>query len=105
MSEPTHTYEIWTPAQAEQALLKNEVNRVLRPSKVEQYARDMSNGNWGHSVILFDAEGRMIDGQHRLHAQLKAGVNVKYLIVRNLPPETQKFVDTGINRSVADILH
>lgn len=104
--EPKAEYETWTPAMAETALQKNMINRTLRPTKVDQYARDMLAGRWNHSApIVFDSEGKLIDGQHRLNAQIKADMKMTWLVVRGVPPETQTTIDTGINRSIADILH
>lgn len=102
----THTLENVTPAQAKKLLDKNEVNRNLRVSKVNQYARDMANGNWNFSApIMFDTDGRLIDGQHRLSAQVKAQVPIQWLIIRNVPIAAQRTMDTGAVRSVADQLH
>lgn len=105
--EPTHSFETISAAQAEQMLGKNEANRSIRDRKVEQYQRDMLNGNWDlcPAPIVFDTNGRLIDGQHRLTAQVAAGVKIKWLVLRNAKPETQKVIDTGMPRNAADVLH
>jgi hypothetical protein len=105
--DPTVAWETWTPAQAESALMKNEVNRHIRESKVEQYCRDMLSGKWTATgdPIKFDAEGKLVDGQHRLHAQIKADVKMRWLVVREVPPEAQVNMDMNIPRSIGDILH
>lgn len=107
MPEPTHSFETYTPQQAKNALGKNEVNRNLRTQQVDKYARDMANGNWGMCVapIVFDEEGKLRDGQHRLTAQVKANVKIKWLILRNVPTGANDTIDTGAVRSVADVLH
>lgn len=105
--EAVPEFETWTPAQAETALSKNEINRALRHTKVDQYQRDMLAGKWNAytAPIVFDSEGKLIDGQHRLNAQVKADVKLKWLVLRGVPPETQTTMDTGLTRSIADILH
>jgi len=104
--DPKVGYETWTPANAENALSKNEINRNIRRSRVEQYQRDMENGDWNpHSApIVFDSTGKLIDGQHRLTAQVNANITIRWMVVREVPPETQTVMDTGAGRSVADLL-
>lgn len=104
--DPTVQWETWSPAQAEKALLKNDVNRHIRNTKVEQYARDMLAGNWTATgdAIKFDAEGKLIDGQHRLTAQVKADMRIRWLVVRELGEKAQINTDMNIPRSAGDIL-
>ena len=104
--EITHDIEVWTPKMAEAALAKNTVNRPVRGGKVDQYARDMTAKKWNWSdPIVFDTEGNLIQGQHRMHAQIKSGETITWMIVRNVDPSAQKTMDTGIIRSVSDQLH
>lgn len=48
--------------------------RKLRPSSVKKYLRDMAVGAWAYPVdsIVFDAEGHLVNGQHRLRACILA---------------------------------
>ena len=103
---PKIEVERWTPKMAEAALGKNEVNRNIRDAKVEQYSRDMKEGRWNFCTapIVFGADGRLLDGQHRLHAQLKAGVPMEWIVVREVPEDAQTTIDTGIPRSLSDVL-
>jgi len=105
--DPKVGFETWTPAMAESALSKNEVNRNVRHTKVEQYARDMLSGKWNPhaSMIVFDSDGKLIDGQHRLTAQVKADIKMRWLVQREADPAAQTVIDTNIPRSIADILH
>lgn len=57
-----------------------------------------------HQGIAFDAMGRLLDGQHRLRAIIKANKAVMLMVVRGLPPEARLCVDTGRRRSIAQIL-
>jgi hypothetical protein len=106
MSEPTHAFERITPAQAEKMLRTNEVNRQIRPSRVAQYARDMENDRWNFSApLMFDTEGKLIDGQHRLTAQVKAKKTLKWLVIRGVPSSAQRTMDNTGVRTPADQLH
>lgn len=95
-----------TPGIARQMLARNENNRNLRPNTVATYARDMQKGNWRPTAetIKFDWHGRLIDGQHRLHAVIAADVSVGLTIARNLDPEAQTVLDMGARRTAADAL-
>lgn len=107
MAEPTHSFERWSPTKAKDALARNEVNRNVRQQQVDKYARDMESGNWTLCTepMVFDSDGRLIDGQHRALAQVKSGATIKWLVLRNVPPKTQDTINTGGSRSVADVLH
>lgn len=96
-----------TPQQAEAWLAKNaDFQRKLRDSVVDKYARDMINGQWQltHQGIAFDAKGRLIDGQHRLAAVVKAGIPVKMLVVKDSPATAYDHLDLGYGRTAVDIL-
>lgn len=97
---------IVTPGMAEAMLGANQQNRNLRHAKVAQYARDMTSGNWKITgePIKFDWNGRLIDGQHRLHAVVESDVSVPLAIVRGLEPDAQTALDAGAKRSGADAL-
>ena len=55
-------------------------------------------------AIKFDWNGRLIDGQHRLLAVVASGSHVRFLVVRGLAPDAQRYLDTGSKRSAADAL-
>lgn len=94
---------IW-PKKAEEMLENNVQNRKVSQNVVDLFARDMANREWelnGES-IKFDKNGRLIDGQHRLLAIIKAGVSVQTLVVRGLEPKTIYTQDTGRRRTLKD---
>lgn len=106
MTKVTHEVVNITPELAETWLARNLGNRNLRETKVATLARDISRGEWRQTgeAIKFDWNGRLIDGQHRLHAIIAAGVAARMLVIRGLDPEAQKFIDTGAKRSAADAI-
>ena len=66
----------------------------------------MINGDWQltHQGIAFDTTGRLIDGQHRLHAIIEAGVPVQILVTRGCSASSFSILDRGANRRPSDIL-
>jgi len=104
--EPTIEIVTVTPTLATEWLATNHVNRKLRSRDVEKYARDMTAGRWSMTgePIKFSASGRLLDGQHRLSAIIRSGVEVKLLVVRNVEDRAQIDMDSGVKRSAADAL-
>lgn len=95
-----------TPTTAEEWLGKNQSNRPVRERVVAAYARDMAAGRWRLSGegVKFAASGRLLDGQHRLHAVVRAEVPVSMLVVRGLAEDTQLVMDSGAGRTASDAL-
>jgi hypothetical protein len=94
-----------TPEIAQHWLTFNAANRDLVQRKVAQYRSDMECGNWNDdgAPIRF-AYGKLLDGQHRLHAIVEAGVRLPAVVVYGLDGESQVTMDTGRCRSPRDIL-
>jgi len=96
-----------TPAQAAKWLaMSNTHNRAIRESKVALYARDMSSGAWKFNgdTVRFAADGTLLDGQHRLHAIVRSGVTVPFVVVRGLDIDAQDTMDIGAHRALRDQL-
>lgn len=119
-SKPTPTIcgmeippEKWTWQQAEEALSRNVSNRHIRDASVAQYERLMTDKLWGSKeakqghraaagFIVFDWDDNLIDGQHRLYAQVRSRTTQYHYVLRMVPPDTQHIIDIGIARSAAD---
>lgn len=97
--------EVITPEVASQYLARNRKNRSIRKQEVECYAREIKRGNFvvTHQGIAFDAEGNLIDGQHRLLAIAMAGCPVKMMVTRGLDADTLAVVDRGATRTMRDV--
>jgi len=92
------------PNQATEWLENAAVNRATRSGKIDQYARDMLAGRWFSSVLRFDESGRLVDGQHRLWAVVMSGSSQAFYVERGLPSAAVSTIDSGIGRTVGDIL-
>jgi len=95
-----------TPAMATALLNANSHNRRLREAVADGYARDLTADRWdvNGETIKICADGRLIDGQHRLEAIEITGIAAVCLLVTGLPIEAQKTTDIGARRSYADTL-
>jgi hypothetical protein len=103
---PTDTVTISvTPQMADEMLGYNDRNRPQSPNTVRHYARQMKEGKWVYTrqPIIFSAEGRLIDGQHRLAACLESGVAFNVDVAFGAPDEAFSFIDIGKKRQAADI--
>jgi hypothetical protein len=72
-----------SPDTAQRILDNAGPQRRLIKNQIARYARWMKEGRWIDDAggdILFDTESRARGGQHRLLAQLEAGVSVSYKI-------------------------
>jgi hypothetical protein len=80
--------------------------RSVRKARVELFARDMREGNWQltHQPIAIDADGRLIDGQHRCRAVVLSGVTVTMMIAHEADATTFGVIDTGSARMPSDAL-
>jgi len=95
-----------TPMLARAYLATSHGNRPLKRAKVAAYARDMAAGQWQQNgeTIIFDRDGHIIDGHHRLTACVAAGASFPALVVRGVPPSTRNTIDMGASRTIGDAL-
>ena len=78
-----------TPEQAQAYLDNNAKHREIRDFRVEKYAEKMAAGDWklNGKVIIFDSEGTLRNGQHRLTAVIQSGKPLTSLVVRGVSLE------------------
>ena len=81
-------------------------NRRLNNARVASYAKDMAAGNWelNGETIIFDENANLVNGQHRMHAVIKAGLPVQFMVVRGVKAGTSKTIDQGYGRSIAQAM-
>jgi hypothetical protein len=108
ISQPTITSEIvtLTPEIARSMLDQNSNNRNVKKASVEAYARAMEDGRWllTGDAIRFDVDKKLLDGQHRLLACIRANTPFRTIVIYNLPKEAGLTIDTNIPRRAADVL-
>jgi len=107
----TVAIEMVTARMAAEWLVHNTGNRRVQIKNVSRFARDMVEGRWGTSTdaIGFDTNGRLINGQNRLHAVLLASesnpdIAVPMMVARSMPPESFQLIDQGTIRTIGQVL-
>lgn len=98
------TIERITPAIAEAYLEMNTRNRTMRDNHVYKLASDIEAGRWhiNGASIVFNGDGTLLDGQHRLAAIVKAGKPVEMLVVRGVSKAAMATIDANISRKASD---
>lgn len=100
--------ELISPRDAKRFLGVNaENNRLPKTGKIPQYARDMQTGRWNSDsgeTLKVDVDGRLIDGQNRMHAVILAGVPIEFDVAYDVPTEAMQIIDTGAARTASDAL-
>jgi hypothetical protein len=94
-----------SPAMAEEWLTHvPPEQRALRPTNVDRIKRDIQGGNYHlhHQGIAWDTKGRLIDGQHRLHAIIEAGVTITVAVFYDVPWESYPYLDGILRRTPTD---
>lgn len=96
------TIERITPDVAEKMLGMNIKNRDINSKSIVITA--LQNGEWelNGATIVFDENGILRDGQHRLHACVKTGKPITSVVVRGVKGEAQITMDTGTKRALRD---
>jgi len=97
-----------TPKIAELLLSNNSINRSVKDSLVNEYARQMSADLWKEETgeaIKISVDGDILDGQHRLLALIKANKELSFLVISELERDIFTVLDTGVTRSAGDIFH
>jgi hypothetical protein len=100
------TVEIVTPEKALAWLTTAAKNRPIIDSAVRRYGADMETGRWtlNGQGIIFDINGKLVDGRHRLTAIQATGASVQMLVVRGALPEAFETMDSGRTRTLANTL-
>lgn len=95
-----------TPEVAKNYLRYNTKNRNLSLNNRGFLSNQMKKGAWmenGESII-FDINGELKDGQHRLEAIIVSGKSYWFPVIRGVKSSSMSTIDTGKNRTAADVL-
>lgn len=100
------TVELITPDKARKYLAYNTNNRNLRKAHVEKIASDIKNGRWVYNsaTIVFNGDGTLLDGQHRLAAIIDANMPVKVAVARGVAKAAMPTIDANIARTGSDAI-
>ena len=97
-----------SPADAGAWLENNDGNRKLRPTHVDFLTRIITSGQWQitHQGIAIGKSGRLLDGQHRLRAVIKANMSVPMMVATGVDDVTYKAMDAGVApRTMSELLN
>ena len=105
--KPVVAIETVTPTKAKNWLQGNVDNRKLRETRVLFFSRLLLDDEWELTgdAIVFDSEGILINGQHRLSAIVVSHVSAQFLVLRGVPSKSQEVMDQGLSRNLGDQLH
>lgn len=97
-----------TPTKASEYLETSPYNRLTVSTKrvVKNYASAMIRGEWslnGESIV-FDKEGRLLDGHHRMAAVVEAGIPITFSVCRGVDREAFTTYNCGLRTNVGQIL-
>lgn len=92
------------PALAKRFLASQE-NRPLKIARVRQMVRDMKSNNWRLSTdqIAFSADGKFLNGQHRLNAIIESGTEQVFSVLFGSSEADAEKFDCGSSRTLYDI--
>jgi hypothetical protein len=112
----THSTERLTVKLARELIDANAANRRVSLEEVERHVRNLLGDRWlfNGDTLRLDVNGRFLDGQHRVHAFIRANellqaegeaeFSIPVIIVRGLDPKVRRTIDIGRKRTLADEL-
>jgi len=105
-TRPCVEVETITQELAREWLANSVGNRALRPKVIRTLSKAMLDGKWrlNGEAIIFDTEGRLMDGHHRLTAVAQTGVTIQSFVTRGIPADCMATLDVGAKRSAGDYL-
>lgn len=89
---------------------KELANRTISLTTLKEYVQIMSDGEWvlNGECIIFDIDGNLMDGQHRLCSVIISGVTIRTWYIKGVQNENNRVMDTLDHvrkRSIADNLN
>jgi len=95
-----------TPEKAQEYLKTSIGNRPISKPVVHSYSDTMKKGGWllNGMCIIFDVDGHLIDGHHRLLAVIDAGIPVRFDVCRGANRDSFTTYDCGRHRTIGQLL-
>src|SRR5215471_14913951 len=100
-------YVAYITADVAKIMLKRKnTNRSLKLTQLNRIKRAIELDRWelNGETIIFDQDGRLIEGQHRLQAVVDTGNPILTLIVHGIDRERFKTMGQSSKRTAGDIL-
>lgn len=101
----TQVIEI-SPSIAREFLSISDRNRDIKEWHVNNFYTDMINGKWIENTgetIKISKSGKLIDGQHRLIALIKADKTYNFLVAYEIDDDAFDIIDSGVRRTIKDV--
>lgn len=85
----------------------NKVNRKVKVKNANKIAKAVATGKFVATgeTIIFDSNGDLQNGQHRIYGVCKGGKPIVALVVRGSNPRNFTKIDRGATRGADDCLH
>ena len=101
-----YTTENITPEKASRYLQTSLGNRPISKTTVKSYADTMRRGKWllNGMCIIFDNDGHLIDGHHRLLAVIESAIPVRFDVCRGASSDAFLTYDNGRHRNLGQLL-
>lgn len=95
-----------TPALAAELLASNDVNRPLSRAILTEYTDAIKRGEWklNGEPIIVSAGGKLLDGQHRCNAVIRAKRSILTYRIDGIEKEAFATIDCGKRRNSSDVL-
>jgi hypothetical protein len=106
--EMVTTTMLVTPQQAQAWLDAMPHQRRVRQNKIRLLTRQVLDGRWKVTPhgIVFDTNGVLIDGQHRLIVVVQTGKSLPFRVTWNAPSDTYLVIDGGGSpKTLDDAIH
>lgn len=102
----THEIQEITADSSALILSHNRCGDAVSAKTVKEYADAMSAGAWTYNAqpIIFDVDGKLVDGRKRLMASVMSGATFRTLVVRGVEADTVHTIDQHRRRSYAAVL-
>lgn len=101
--------ERFTPEQMKEILDRpenHEQQRTISANNVRKLVNEIKAGRYELNAqpIIFDRNGILIDGQHRLTAGYEAEQELEFFVIRGANPKMIRSIDSGRSRTPGDLM-
>ena len=94
-----------SPELAQTMLETSPGNRDIRINRVATYSGAMTRGEWMVAQpLMFDRNGQLRDGHHRLRALIEADMTLDFLVVTGIREDAYRVMDVGLTRTLTDLV-